>query len=243
MKKFVLFFMVLQLSLFASDKVDIKDSVLHDAVRYEDMELLKHLLSTDLDKEGKDEFGNTPLHLAVRSNNLEIVKTLLDNYVDTNVKNSFGDTPIIIAARNANTDIAKELLCSGAKYDTKDLSNISALQYSTQKGNLELAELLTSTPDKLGCNIELSFDVFPKVKTDTICGNVLRGKAQKIVFFIIDTDNTALVESTNAKLFDDGKRWCAKTNAFGSLSGNYEVFVNGFGENKKGKISQKFTSN
>lgn len=242
MKRLLSFLVLLHLSLFASDDVEIKDNVLHDAVRYQDMDMLKYLLSQDLDKNQKDEFGNTPLHLAVRSDSLEIVEILLDNYVKTDGKNYFGDTPMLIAARNGNNKIAKELACSGAPYDDLDANNISALQYATQNGNLQLAKLLTTPADKLGCSIKLSFNDFSKTKTDEICGKIVRGKADRVIFFILDSDNRALIESSKARILDNGKKWCAKTNAFGSISGNYEIFVNGYGENKKGKLSQKFTA-
>jgi len=68
-----------------------------EAVKAQDVEGVRILLSNGAKADYKDRTGNTLLHLAAMFNNTELVKVLIESGADPYVKNPDGESPIDVA--------------------------------------------------------------------------------------------------------------------------------------------------
>jgi ankyrin repeat protein len=127
---------------------------LHAAARSGYAEAVKILLDNGEDFLARNDH-DTVLHQAVHSNNTEIIELILtkikekfdkdeaEMYVHINAQDTEGDTPLMWAAEIGRIDAAKTLLKYGADVTIKNKDNITALNWATKNGHLELAMLLT----------------------------------------------------------------------------------------------------
>jgi ankyrin repeat protein len=85
-----------------------------NAIKNNNIELVKSLLQQDLTLYQQDEEGITPLYLAVENNHTEMVKLLLNKF-DPNITNSDGFTPLYEASQINKIEIVKLLLKANVK--------------------------------------------------------------------------------------------------------------------------------
>ncbi len=136
----------------AVEHVDFLDeNALHDAVRANDLMLVKFLINQGVIKNQRDQYGFTPLHIAVRLHNLEIVKYLVEEGVDINTLDVYKDTPLLDSTRNNDTGISRILICNGAYRNVVDMHSMSTLNNSAKNKNQYITELLRTNNLKDEC--------------------------------------------------------------------------------------------
>ena len=118
------------------------NSLLHIAVTQNNIEKVKLILSSALEKE-LDELKN--LDYSDYANEVQDIKQRVSDFL--NFKNKklgvVGESAAIhLAASNGNTDIVKLLLQYGANVFIKDASKLNALQYAEFKNHTALAAML-----------------------------------------------------------------------------------------------------
>ncbi|XP_057328012.1 putative ankyrin repeat protein RF_0381 [Microplitis mediator] len=97
-----------------------KKTPLYLAVRNENIDMIKLLISSGADVNASNFDNETVLHAAVHSNNEEIVKLILDDELcDVNIKMDSGLTPLHIAVSKNNLKIVELLIKNNAKIDVR----------------------------------------------------------------------------------------------------------------------------
>ncbi|MGG1660899.1 ankyrin repeat domain-containing protein [Brevibacillus sp. NRS-1366] len=94
-------------------------SILIDAVEEEDIDMVKVILESKGNPNGKDTYGNTALHLAVERDNEEIVRALLQAGANPNMTDNYEKTPLGVAIDYASEELVKILLKHGANPNLK----------------------------------------------------------------------------------------------------------------------------
>ena len=64
--------------------------------------------------------------------------------MNVNVRTSKNETALIVATKNGNFDVVKILLDNGADIDAKDDEGKTALDWSKEKGNNDIFNILSS---------------------------------------------------------------------------------------------------
>lgn len=169
---------------------------LHKAVRANNIELVKELISKNININKKDLYGYTPLHLAVRFNYFDIAKELIDNGADVNTIDIYKDTPLLDSTRSGYSDISKLLICSKADAKFVDSFNKSALDYALLKNDEIILSLLKGENLQESCKEKE--ELFDEVEEQ-----------------IIDTfeeENFNQLSISLSKLFPNLKTWNANYN-------------------------------
>lgn len=119
---------------------DDGQSLLHAACAYGNFELVTKLLSSGLNVNFEDRFGQTPMHFAVRSRCLDLVMYLHTNRAVLNKpKRYFGikshfKSLIIEALKSHDEEILQFLLKNGADTDATDEKGRNSINYACQEG-------------------------------------------------------------------------------------------------------------
>lgn len=126
-------------------------------------------------------FGNTPLHAATRVGSIEVIKLLLENGANINALNNRGSTSLhfcaflsngiesvnenseendeIINGRNTKHDIfliiANLLIAEGIDINQVDLNGYSALHVASQRGCIDMVQLLVESGASLTCKTKI----------------------------------------------------------------------------------------
>lgn len=201
-----------------SHKDILAESTIHDAVRVNDLNIVKFFIEEKINLDEKDRFGYTPLHLASRFNHFDIATTLIESGATVNSVDKYGDTPLIDATRNGYTNMSKLLICNGASRDVLDKYGMSPLHYASKSNDVKIAQLLRSENLDAICNqVEpvqevvaeqfynlITIDDYNVINDNTprICGDILDSSVQKVQ---LSFDNGQSV--IDAKI--DENRWCA----------------------------------
>lgn len=101
----------------AQDKT--ASTMLHWAVKYQDMAMVEMLLKHGPALDLRDQDGHTALSLAVHYNNLEMVDLLLDEGADPNIANDKGWTILDLMSLNKGdrtSPMVQRLIASGGRY-------------------------------------------------------------------------------------------------------------------------------
>jgi hypothetical protein len=192
-----------KVAVVSNDFVD--ENALHDAVRANDLEVVRFLISQGIEVNKADEYGYTPLHLAVRLHNLEITKFLISNGANVNTWDNFGDTPLLDSTRNNDTEISKELICNGSKRNVADKHNMTTLNNSSKNNNKFISELLRADSVEPYCQDKLDIDI-QDINLKEICGNILVGHATSLD---VNIDNGSTYNETLPATIDNQQRiWC-----------------------------------
>ena len=117
-------------------------SILINAVRRNNIELVKLLLDAGANPNKKDNISYTALIYAVQYGYIEIVQLLLEAGVWVNIQNNIGDTALIEASLNGNIEIIELLLATGADPNIRNNDDDTALMWASQMGHIEIVELL-----------------------------------------------------------------------------------------------------
>jgi len=117
---------------------------LHDAVRADNVVLVKLQLSEGADVNDLDLFG-TPLHVAASRNLVDIAKVLIDagaNLEAEAVVSQKRDHPLHTAAFANAVKVAELLISRGAQVDVRNTEGATPLSVAAMNGQAEVAELL-----------------------------------------------------------------------------------------------------
>ncbi|MGR3856643.1 ankyrin repeat domain-containing protein [Chryseobacterium indologenes] len=123
------------------------ENLLHGAISFEAIDIVKFLLSCQIDINHSDQNGKTPLHFSAAHNDFESTKLLLANeLIEINKNDKYGNNPLWVAVFNARGyyDIVKLLKDFGADPNSKNNNNKSPLDFAKQIGDDEMIEILTS---------------------------------------------------------------------------------------------------
>lgn len=137
--------------MISEEKYDIStpDSVystlLHTAVEYDQIEMLRMLIDYGMDiniKSSELTLCNTALMDAVRKGSLNMVDTILELNGEINGQNNLGLTPLAIASLNGHTKIALYLLSKEADPTIEDNEGKTPYIHAKENGNLQLLKHL-----------------------------------------------------------------------------------------------------
>ncbi|WP_433631778.1 ankyrin repeat domain-containing protein [Chryseobacterium cucumeris] len=126
---------------------DFGENLLHEAIAFKAIDIVKFLLSCKIDINHSDQNGKTPLHFSAAHNDFESTELLLGNeLIEINKNDKYGNNPLWVAVFNARGyyDIVKLLKDFGADPNSKNNNNKSPLDFAKQIGDYEMIEILTS---------------------------------------------------------------------------------------------------
>jgi len=133
------------------EKVDVNalgtdgTPALHWAVRTDDLETARLLLTSGADAKLPNRLGLTPLAIAAGNGNAAMLKVLLDAGADANAADPTGETTLMTAARIGVVDAIQLLLDRGATVDAReDGFQQTALMFAVRENHLAAARLLIS---------------------------------------------------------------------------------------------------
>ena len=95
-------------------------SLLHQAVRWSDVAVVRYLVSLGADVNARRSCGGTPLSLTGLGNKAAIVEFLVSQGANVDAKNNDGETPLHSAAFFGNIEVIKSLLSHGAELNARD---------------------------------------------------------------------------------------------------------------------------
>lgn len=96
-------------------------TLLIEASRNNNVDVIKTLLDCGADIKDIDKYGNNLLHFAAINKNLEVAKFFLEQGFDIEARNNAGETPLFSAAEyQSNINVIKFLLEKGADIKTTD---------------------------------------------------------------------------------------------------------------------------
>ncbi|KAJ9266774.1 hypothetical protein DTO212C5_6201 [Paecilomyces variotii] len=130
------------------DVVDgLGQTVLHWAVRNEQVPTVELLLRSKLDVNATDAEEKSPLHYAAMQGNCTLIQTLIKQGALTEAQDINGQTPLLTAAAHVKVAAAKELLSHGAMAKSMDNKHRNALHLAILGSKVEsrsLVEVLLS---------------------------------------------------------------------------------------------------
>jgi ankyrin repeat protein len=129
---------------------------LHAAVRTDDLESARRLISAGGDATQATRLGVTPLALAAGNGSVPMMRLLLDAGADANSTDTTGETMLMIASRVGVLDAVRLLLDRGARVDARDARyQQTALMVAARENHPGIVRLL----------IERGADVNAKTRT------------------------------------------------------------------------------
>ncbi|KAK8818388.1 hypothetical protein WA556_006208 [Blastocystis sp. ATCC 50177/Nand II] len=116
-----------------------------DAARYDEIDVLKKMVSEGFNVDSQDEYGTTALHNACSNGNLDCVKLLVESGCHL-LKNDAGNTALHRAVLLQQQDVVKYLLASIPDIDVLDKNSFgqSAVDVAFNTGNEELIDTVLS---------------------------------------------------------------------------------------------------
>ena len=103
-----------QINLLNEKTVNTKDkhssSILHNAIRHANEELVALLLEKGANINEPNKLGWTPLHTAVEFENVKLVKLLIEKGARTDIRDKSGDTPLENATEHMSTPKIVEII-------------------------------------------------------------------------------------------------------------------------------------
>ena len=119
------------------------DTALHECIKSKwYVEMLKFLVSQNLDSSIKNAKGKTALDQAIINENMEATKILLKIEKDLNRLDNYGSTMLHSAILNEKYELVKILLQAGADKAAKDKWGKSAVEFAEGQGNQKMIGLL-----------------------------------------------------------------------------------------------------
>lgn len=124
------------------------DTALHWACMQGSYDCASLLIKEGANVNQQNNFGNTPLHSTVlpmyinRDTIIHICEILLKKGCNINEPNNFGNTPLMFATMLGDITIVKYLIDQGADIHIKNKEDQKAYDFSKEKNNTEIIELL-----------------------------------------------------------------------------------------------------
>ena len=118
-------------------------SVLEDAARYANAEIVQLLIEHGAEVNNADTMGMTPLLYAAMCDNAEAARMLIENGADMEASERYkGFTPLLYACHLLKTKIVTLLVEKGADVNAKDKKGKTPLANACKKGGLEIVKYL-----------------------------------------------------------------------------------------------------
>ncbi|WP_265018042.1 ankyrin repeat domain-containing protein [Wolbachia endosymbiont (group A) of Coremacera marginata] len=114
------------------------------AVRGNDFNKVKDLVSKGASVDTKDSDGWTLLHHTARRGYLEVAEFLIEKGADINAEDKYGKKPIQRAAEDNNKNIITLLLSKGVNINDTDKNGRTSLYWASYNGNLDAVKYLIS---------------------------------------------------------------------------------------------------
>ncbi|WP_353285322.1 ankyrin repeat domain-containing protein [Wolbachia endosymbiont (group A) of Beris morrisii] len=114
------------------------------AVRGNDFNKVKDLVSKGASVDTKDSDGWTLLHHTARRGYLEVAEFLIEKGADINAEDKYGKKPIQRAAEDNNKNIITLLLSKGVNINDTDRNGRTSLYWASYNGNLDAVKYLIS---------------------------------------------------------------------------------------------------
>ena len=116
---------------------------LHQAVHFENMELIQYLIIHGADVMVRDSGqGQTPLHWAAKGGNMEVVQCLIKHGADVMAWDKYDATPLHSAAYNGQTEVVQSLIIHGADLMGRNKSDANLLYHAANLENEDLVQCL-----------------------------------------------------------------------------------------------------
>ncbi|PKL78468.1 MAG: hypothetical protein CVV27_03240 [Candidatus Melainabacteria bacterium HGW-Melainabacteria-1] len=128
-------------------KLNTQDSMQYTPLLYASQggytDVIRYLLEKGADPKQKDDSNNSALHMAANSGEPTALHLLLEQGLDPNAQNKEKQTPLMLAIKQPKaTELARLLLAKGAKLDTQDDLDKTALIKAVAEGHLAPVQLL-----------------------------------------------------------------------------------------------------
>jgi len=125
---------------------------IHFAVESKDLKIVELLVSSGVDINSLDDYGNTPLYYALKGKaSGEIVRYFLDQGANLNLKNMDKETPLFYAVGSGNLDIVKEFVSRGADLNVINSDGENLLFLATSDKNLDVVSYLIDNGVGVNC--------------------------------------------------------------------------------------------
>lgn len=126
-----------------------KTTPILEAVKNGHTKIVKLLLERGADPETTDKNNIPIICIASQRGHLDIVRTLLETY-HVNIESKQHKTSLMYAIENGHKNVAELLLEKGADPDTTDMYGYTPLMHASEKGNVDLVELLVKDRESIG---------------------------------------------------------------------------------------------
>ncbi len=130
---------------------------LHEAVYYDQREIVELLISKGADVNTKDNKGKTPLHYAVENGHKELVELFISKGADVNARDNKGKTPLHYAVENGHKELVELFISKGANVNLKDNEGKTPLNWTIE--NIKNEKIKDNSEEKIS-NIPLPQMVF-----------------------------------------------------------------------------------
>jgi ankyrin repeat protein len=128
-------------SMLSTQRVPSQFS-LNEAVRLNDIVLIKALIDSGTDVNGGDKLGATPLHDAVVRGYRDIAALLIEKGADVNARDVRGLTPMHATAWRGYRDIVVLLITKGADINARDQDGVTPLHTAALAARKETVAML-----------------------------------------------------------------------------------------------------
>ncbi|MFQ5470719.1 MAG: ankyrin repeat domain-containing protein [Gammaproteobacteria bacterium] len=112
------------------------------AARFNQIEVVKHLINRGVDINVRDELGNSPLIVASAEENKRVIQLLLANNADVNLSAFDGTTALMAAARKGSYNTVRTLINHGAEINARRGNGETALIDAINYGYGNIVQLL-----------------------------------------------------------------------------------------------------
>ena len=116
-------------------------SLLHEAIRQRDLDMVKLLAQQPALLDRPDGSGRSPLILALQREDWAAVEVLLEHGALPDGVDGAGSTPLHLVTRNDNVDLARRLLAAGAALNIGDGAGRTPLWWAARSGSLPLVSM------------------------------------------------------------------------------------------------------
>ena len=113
-----------------------------DAAKIGNIEVVKLLLTKNVDVNIQNEEGQTTLMEASQNGHTQIVELLLKKNADVNIQNKKGVTALMLASQNGHAQVIKLLLKENADVNIQIEDGRTGLVLASQNGHTQIVELL-----------------------------------------------------------------------------------------------------